>query len=271
MGKRKRKKISSTLTWKTIRGFFRLLSQGVVKAGPLLFFLLAILGIFWGIRENLYADPAFLVESIEVIPDGALSPGTIQALEKRYLRQNLFQLSVREVSHALEENPRIRDAHVRRQFPTTLRIEVIERRPLFQIQFFPKGTYYSVSDDGVLLDADSVRNRDLLLVEAFEAKGVKPEIGKRVTPPGLEEGMALVGAFREHSWGQTEILEKMTLDHLGNVSLVLGDGVQLRFGRHPMKRLQTLEAVTGLLQGPERKRILYIDLQYQDLIVRKRN
>lgn len=271
MGKRKRKKIHSTLTWKTLRGFFRLVSQGVVKAGPFLFFLLTVFGIFWGIRENLYADPAFLVESIEVVPAGVLPPGTVQALEKRYLRQNLFRLSVREVSRALEENPHIRDARVSRQFPQTLRVEVIERRPLFQIQFSPKGTYYSVSEDGVWVDADSVRDRDLLFVEAFEAKGMKPEIGKRAAPPGLEEGIALVRAFREHPWGQTEILEKMTLDHLGNASLVLGDGVQLRFGRHPMKRFHTLEAVTGLLNGPERKRIIYINLEYQDLIVRKRN
>jgi len=77
MGKRKRKKISGTLTWKTLRGFFRLLFQGIFKAGPLLLFGLAGFAVYWGIRANLYADPGFLVQEVRVSKGDNVSVGEV--------------------------------------------------------------------------------------------------------------------------------------------------------------------------------------------------
>lgn len=270
MGKRKRKKLSSTLTWKAAKGFFQLLSQGILKASPLLLLGLVGWAIFWGIREDLYADPGFLIQNVEVTPGGVLAPAKIQELEQQYLGRNLFKISLPSAAAAIEQDPRIREARVIREFPKTLRIEIAPRRPAIQIQLTPSGPYYGAGEDGVILDTALARDENRLLVEVFEAERTRLEIGKPSSLPGFREGWRLARAFWAHPLGKTETIERIRLDHLGNVSLVLTKGPELRFGRQPMKKLYTLETVRPLLKGPERDRIIYIELQYQDLIVRKK-
>lgn len=270
MGRRKRRKLSSTLTWKATKGFVRLVFQGILKVSPLLGVGAIGFGIFWGIREELYADPGFLVQKIEVLPEGTLSPAALRELEKFYLNRNLLKISPPEVQRWLEKDPEIQEARVIRELPKTLRIEARKRIPSVQIERGPPGPYYSAAEDGVVLGQDFQRNKNLLFVEIFEAEGWKPEIGKKLPVPGLAEGIALARAFVRHPLGRLEKVERIRLDHLGNVSLVLSQGPELRFGREPLKQLNRFSLLEPLLKGSDRSRIVYVDLQYQDLIVKKR-
>lgn len=270
MGKRRKKKVSSTLTWKAAKGFFRLLFKGILKATPILFLGGVGFGIFWGIREDLYADPGFLVQTLEVVPEKSLPQEKVQELERLYLNQNLFKVSPRGVAWKLQRDPAIQRVRVNRKFPTTLRIEIYHRNPYAQIQFFPNGPYYSAAEDEVVLTKGFERNKNLLLIEVFEAKNSKPEEGQELSLAGFREAVELVRAFRAHPLARSETIERIRLDHLGNVSLVLAQGPELRFGSHPMKKFYALGSLVPLLKGPERPQIIYVDLQYRDLIVRKR-
>lgn len=262
MGKRRRKRGA--------KGIFRMVLQGILKVSPLLFLGAVGFGIFWGIREDLYADSSFLVQTLEVRPVKALSEEKLQELEKLFLNRNLFQVSLREVARILEQDPQIGEARVTREFPKTLRIEIKKRTPSAQIQLLPTGAYWVAAEDGVVLAKASVRDPSLLLVEAFEAQAYQPERGELLPLAGSREALALTKAFRAHPLARSETIERIRLDHLGNVTLVLANGPELRFGREPMKKFYLVEALPPLLQGPERNRIIYIELQYQDLIVRKK-
>lgn len=270
MGKRKRKRASSTLTWKATKGFFRLLFKGILKASPFVLLGGIGFGIFWGIRENLYADPGFLVQSLEVVPEKALSPQRVQELEKRFLNRNLFKISPRGLAQEIQTDPTIRQARVIRKFPRTLRVEISHRDPFVQIQFSPHGPYYSAAEDEIVLGKEFERDKNLLLIEAFETKVSKFENGEGLSVAGFREAIELVKAFQTHPLARSEGIDRIRLDHLGNVSLVLKEGPELRFGRQPIKKLYTLGSLTPLLKGPDRKQIIYIELQYQDLIVKKK-
>ena len=270
MGKRKSKKISSTLTWKALRGSFQILLQGLFKGTPLLLFGLAGLGVFWLIREDLYADPGFVVNQVEVLPEGALSETRVAELERAFLGENLFKITLSKASENLERDPRIRVARVTRQFPRTIRIEVTERLAFANVRIGLKGPYYRIGEDGVVLGLDSVADDRLVLVEELDPVGNKFPVGERVHLAGLGEGIDLAKAFWKHPLAKIEKLDRIRLDRLGNVALVLKNGPELRFGRRPLKKLGMLGSLEPLLRGPERNRILYLELQYQDLVVRKK-
>lgn len=270
MGKRKRRKSSSPLIWKASTGLIRLLAQGLVKSLPVFFFAAIGFGVFWGIRENLYADSGFLLQHLNIAPQNALSPEKVRELEKVYLNQNLFKISPRQVARRVEQDPAIREAWVVREFPNTLRIEIRDRNPFTQIEFSSKGPYYSVDEDGVVLGQAPGRNKNLLLIEVFEDGISKPEQGAGLSIPGFEQAVALVRAFPKQRLSHSETIDRVRLDHLGNVALVLTKGPELRFGREPLKKLRMLNSLVPLLKGPERDRIIYIELQYQDLIVKKK-
>ena len=271
MAKRKRKKLSSTLTWKTLRGLFGILFKGTVKSLPLVCLALAGFGVFWGIRAELYADPGFTVQQVEIVsPEHVLSPEKIRELERLYLGRNLFTVSLSEASRLMQENPHIHRVRVTRKFPKTLQIEILHREAFAQLQFIPRGINYIAGADGMILETALERRPGLLGVDVSELKNLRPEVGKKIYLPGFEKGVALASAFRRHPLGKTETIEKLRLDHLGGVTLVLRDGPELRFGSDPLKKLNLLPALASLLKGPERDRIVYIELQYQDLIVKKR-
>lgn len=270
MGKRKRKKISGTLTWKTLRGFFRLLFQGIFKASPLLLFGLAGFAVYWGIRANLYADPGFLVQEVRVTPEGVLAPVRLQELDRLCLGKNLFRVSLREISKGLEQDPGIQEARVIRDFPRTLKVEVTPRRAFAQVQLNSHGPYHTAGEDGVILDSGFKRDDRLLLIEAYEPRGARAEMGRKFNLAGLDAALELARAFWGHPLGKSETIQSLRLDHLGNVALQLKKGPELRFGRSPLKKMSMLEAARPLLTGADRDRITYIELQYQDLVVRRK-
>ncbi len=270
MGKRKKKKNSSTLTWKAIKGSFRLLTKGILKVTPLILVAGVGLAIFWAIRENLYADPGLQIQAIQVLPHGGLPEARLKELQKAYFGKNLMKVSLKEVAALIQQDPKIREARVTRDLPKTLKIEIAERVPFAQLQLEAKGIYFSSAEDGVLLDEGSGRNKNLLLIEAFDLPGLEARKGKKLPLAGFRESVTLVKAFWGHSLSKSETIERVRLDHLGNVSLVLKEGPELRLGRDPMGKFYLLDSVTPLLKGPERKQIVYMELQYHDLVVKKR-
>ncbi len=270
MGKRRGKKFSSTLTWKVTKGFFQLFFFILLKATPLIFFGAVGFGLFWGIRQNLYADPGFSIQRLEILPEKGLQHAAQKELERLYLGQNLLQVSPAEVTQVVRRNTKIRTAHVTREFPNALRIEIVERNPFLQLQAETGGYYYSAAEDGIILDVDAARNPELLLFEAVHAQGKKWEVGRELSIAGLKEGVQLVQAFARHPLAQSERLDRVRLDHLGNVSLVLKDGPELRMGRNPLKKFYMLDTIVPFLKGEERGRIVYFELQYKDLIIKKK-
>lgn len=258
------------MTWKTAKGLFKFAFQGTVKLIPLALFGCFIFLVFWGIRAELYADPGFQIENVEIFPETALPHETLQALEKLYLGQNLFKISLQKAAAEVEQNARIREARVTREFPRTLRIQIVERAPFAQVFFQPKGPYYVTGEDGVVIEAVLSQRSNLLPVEVLDGKPLKPAAGDKLTLDGLKEGIQLVKAFWEHPLAESEQIDRLRIDRLGNSAILLRKGPELRFGHHPLKRLPMLTLLKPLLEGPDRDRIVYIDLQYQDLVVKKK-
>lgn len=242
---------------------------GSVKALPLFLLALTGFGIFWGVREELYADLGFQVQQIVVVPPGALSDTARQRLDQRYLRQNLFKISPQRVRQFVQEDPLIHGVQVTRDFPRTLRIEINERKPFAEVELQSQGTYVRVSEDGTVLHQGPERDKNLLWVKAPEARHVKVKAGTGLPLPGLKEGLALARSFWNHPFGRSEKIEWLRIDHLGNVALSLREGPEIRFGSQPLKKFHRLETLGPLLERPERDQIVYIELQYQDLIVKK--
>lgn len=270
MGKRKKKKSSGPLIWKAAKGLSHWFFWGLIQSLPALLISAVGVGIFWGIRENLYADPGFMVQTVKIFPENSLSPEKTRELEGLYLNQNLFKISSRRVAEVVEQDPQIRQARVVREFPKTLVIEIRDRFPFTQIQFSTKGEFCSLSEDGVILTRDLARNKNLLLIEAFETPSPKLAPGSEINTPGFKEAVGFVKDFGRHPLSHSETIDRIRLDHLGNVNLVLFKGPELRLGREPRKKLKGLHSVSSLLKGEDRDKIIYIDLQYQDLIVRKK-
>jgi len=100
-----------------------LLALGLAALGVV---LLVWGGIAWAVRQ-----PAFALT--RVVIDGPLrraNPAHLEAVVREELRGTFFTLKLREARASLERVPWVKTVALRRQWPDTLRITVIEHQPL---------------------------------------------------------------------------------------------------------------------------------------------
>lgn len=270
MAKRKKRRKNGTFflgLFSVTAGVFR----AFLRAAPLLLLFIVLSGTVFGVRHFLYADSRLAVREVLVNPSDALTPERLGELEKKMVGKNIFRVDVRGVSAALEKNALIKSARVSRMIPSVIRVDIETRKPVGLIRFSPDGKFGLVADDGVVLNVFEKNTSGLVLIEAFGMGAKYPQIGVRLDHPGFEEAVKFIHAFAAHPLAQRESLSRISLDPLGATTVIFGEGPPVKLGRQPASRLLSMEKMTHLLESKERAKIEYIDLQYDNVIVKRRN
>ncbi len=268
MAKKKRRKSSKGLggIGKFFGAGFRVLARGLPVAGVV--FLSGAL--FVGIRGLLFADAELGIQEIVVNPSTGLSITQRQDLESKVLGKNMLQVNLQDVARWLQRDPQIQTARVMRRFPSMLVVEVRSRAAVAWIRFSPHGPLRLVSEDGMIIDSLEKPNSPGVILEVFESGLKEPKVGMQVKSRGFREAMRFLKLFPSQPLAQKETITKMTLDHLGNVTMTLGTGPQIRLGRRPAERFEVLEKIAPLLDGAERDQLDYVDLQFDNVIVKRK-
>ena len=95
----------------------------------LLLWILAPLGVV-GLVLGILASPIFGVRTVSI--DGAryMSPETLETAEGMVRGKSIFSVDLGAVETLLKEDPWVRDAQVKRRFPSTVSFDIAERRPV---------------------------------------------------------------------------------------------------------------------------------------------
>ena len=152
----------------------------------------------WSMNRFIYENQAFAVQEVDLQTDGVISTEQLRRWSGVKAGQNLFALDLNRVKRDLQIVPAIRSVAVERVLPHTLKVRVVEREPLAQIQMY-------------LLDADGFA---MLPLEAYQrAPGVPPverypmitgvnlselHAGRQVDSPQVRAALNFLRAF-DHS------------------------------------------------------------------------
>ncbi len=109
--------------------------QRAVKASlaTVLLATLVIGGIvgFFFVRDKFFVkNPHYALQQIEVHTDGSLPREAITKTASLELGTNLFLLKLEDAGRRLESLPQVEKADLRRNFPATVIIDIIERKPV---------------------------------------------------------------------------------------------------------------------------------------------
>ncbi|OGW80744.1 MAG: hypothetical protein A2Z83_01370 [Omnitrophica bacterium GWA2_52_8] len=255
------------------RKVFESAKKGVIfclKAVPIAVVLGLGFGAFFTVKAALLQDAQLLVRQISVSPAEQLRDEKIKSLEGRYLNHNILTVDIEEIADQLEKDPEIQRAVVTRELPSTLKIELKKRIPIAYIRFSVKGEYGLISEDGMILDVSPKMSGGAVLIEAYQTKIVRPQIGMRFKNEGFQAAMAFLRKFIEQRVSHEYAITMISCDQAGNVTVMLGDGPPVRMGRDPASRIDRLEKIIPLLESSGQSKIEYIDLQFDDVIVKKR-
>ncbi len=238
---------------------------------PLVIYIGAGAGIFLGVKSALYADGALVVDRILIQPSDALTPEETQSIETRWLGSNILAVDLKKIAAQLESDPDVQQALVFRHLPSQLKIEIKKRDPIAFIQFASKGVYGLISEDGMILDTAQTSNASLVTIEAYGLNEKEPRRGRMFEHAGFHEAISFLKAFWSHPLARRETITRIALDHLGNVTITLGSQPKVRLGRYPIERFPALSKILPILESPERTQIDYIDLQFDDVIVKRKD
>ncbi len=266
-----KKRRAPKLNFKSIKKIGIPVFRAILKCLPLAILTFSVFFVFVGVRQMLHADPYFQVEKITVIPGGILTRSELQFLESKSRGMSLMDINLRDVSTTLEKNPKVLRAEVVRVLPKQLSIYLTPRLPYIQIQTVPSGPCYLVSRDQLILEKMKSATPHVLLVEDFNSVKKNYSVGTFYQNNNYNFLLDLVETLRNTSPFKQETISKIVIDQIGNCSVLLKDGLELKVGKKFKLTDGAQLVLSSLLKSKDRKDILYLDLRYRDIIVKKKS
>ncbi len=186
----------------------------------------------WVLDQVLFRNNDFRVSKIEIQTDGVLATDQIRRWAGVTTGQNLLALDLSRIKAELERVPAIRSATLERALPGTLRLRVVERVPLAEVQAprtLPNGTVtvavFHLDEDGCVLPPLDPRQRatpapatavEYPVITGIEFGELVP--GRRITLPTVRAALDLLIAYAESPM--------VGLDDLRRIDLVSPDILQ---------------------------------------------
>jgi cell division protein FtsQ len=88
----------------------------------------------WTLDRCIYENDAFAIRQVDIETDGVLSIEQLRRWAGVKQEENLFRIDLTRVKRDIELVPAIQSVTVERVLPNTLKVRVIEREPIAQIQ-----------------------------------------------------------------------------------------------------------------------------------------
>jgi len=144
----------------------------------------------------------FVLGEVKIAGHVRLSPEMLVKLSGLRPGKNLFDVDLEKIRRRIETNPWVRRSSIRISPPSTLRIEIEERKPVALID---RKNAVAVDQEGVILGPLlNESNRCLPLLEGFYKENWRP--GDRITQRDFSFAYKAVSIFSGRSFGQGECL-----------------------------------------------------------------
>ena len=202
-------------------------------------------------------SPVFVLKHVNVHGNTYLSDEEIIRISGVNLGENLFQLATDEIMQAMGKDIRIDQAIVRRNFPNSLDIQVVERIPLAIIKC--DYGYLEVGRGGIVLDA----HRNLSQIPVPIVSGVEVSdlfVGDTAENQQLSQVLDFLDKLNRDT--ATSIAE-INISDPNNVMVYMNHSVQLKMGALDslQKKLEITESVNREVKQAKHP-IDYVDARF---------
>ncbi len=184
---------------------------------------------------------------------------------------NLAALDLLEIHNKILENPFIRDVVITRDPPRTLRVDVIERKPIAML-LNVHARDWLLDEDGFILPASrTVTVHDLPVITGVESDMRRLAPGVRVLDRRVQKGLQALKAIRGLDAELVHLFSEISLEHErdivlytmeGGVPVILGSTERLY---DKMRALRTFWENVAMKYDPSS--LEYVDLRWKEQVV----
>jgi cell division protein FtsQ len=215
-------------------------------AGSLLGVAALFLGVWYGgawvMRVGFYENEIFTVKKIDVRVQGIIQPAHLQKMAGVRTGENLFQVDLLRVKRDLELTPLIETVAVERVLPDTLRLRIVERRPIAQVVGYRQQAdgklarqVYWLDARGVVippiapgLTAQKKQPKWLPLIVGIPPAKLLP--GRTVDSPALRSALQLVSRYDLSPMAGLAHLRQIDVSDSRTLGVVTWQGARVTLG-----------------------------------------
>ncbi|MBR90345.1 MAG: hypothetical protein CMO66_03615 [Verrucomicrobiales bacterium] len=218
---------------------------GVVLALGVIFFG-AWRGGEWLLQAGFYGNKAFSVKEVDVKTDGIIEPTQLRRWAGVREGENLLSLNLVGVKRELEANPHVKYAAVDRVLPDTLRLRVMERKPVAQVMLYRRKadggytrTTYQLDAEGFVtesLPGEKARKRRawLPIITGLDARELLP--GRSVNQAAVRSALELIGRFNQSPMAGLASLQQIDVSDSQTLQVRTWQGSQVTLALHGQER-----------------------------------
>jgi cell division protein FtsQ len=195
-----------------------------------------LVGLLTLVAWQLNHGETFRLTEVRIAPCQHVTDAELRRHVNAHPGQNIFAIDLGEEAKNVRKHDWVRGAVVKRILPSSLEIEVIERRP---VALWETTAIYLVDDQGVpfkiLAEGDP---RDLPILTGFSVAAFnKGQAAAEQQAAHLEKAVALIDAAQDMGvLRETDISEVRFDPVIGFSIIVVGNGLTVRFGHDDFER-----------------------------------
>lgn len=235
---------------------------------------LAWRGSDWVLNQLVYENTAFSIREIDVQTDGVLPLERLRRWTGVKFGDNLLALDLAKVKRDLEMVSLIQSASVERILPHTLRVRVVEREALAQVNVLRPRPGGGVDTQLLQLDgegwvmvplerqprAGQLADTAELLPTIYGVSATEIQGGRRLAMPQLQAALQLVAAFSQSRMQSSVDLKSIDISSPDVLTVTTGQGSEIVFGLANFEQqLRRWQAIADAAQR-QNKAIATLDL-----------
>lgn len=186
----------------------------------------------------LYRSQAFSIDEVQVIGAERLTADAVRGRAAVPRDATLLRYPAREIKKRLLAYAWIAEAQVTRDFPHTLRIRIIERRPIASVD--TGDTFWAVDKTGMVLGEQSLEETSTLpVVRDIPGLDLKP--GRASTSEVLANTLGVLSGISDELRGN---LRAVTAPSIDETTLLTTENVEILIGEATELETKSLRALT---------------------------
>src|SRR4030067_2034253 len=212
-------------------------------------------------KQSSYLSRRFTVQSVSVTGNNFVSMEELNPYLQKVKGVNIFKSDIEDIAKRLRNIPWIKDVSVRREPPSSISVNIVERTPAVYIN--SKGGLYLADEEGTLLGEKEGLSFGLPVVYGISLEGTRT--GEKRNSEALRSAIRVRNELSSLPWielAQTGI----EIDEKSNITLHLRD-YRIRLGQDRYRgKLLRFNEIANDLKG---KGIPYkeVDLRFDNQVV----
>jgi len=260
----KRKKRRKSSSFGNTKGIY----SGVVRFLKLATIIVSIIPAFYLtdrvykiVRDMTFLYRYFEIRSIHVHGNYFVTEEELAPLLKEIQGRNIFRVNIKDIAERIRRHPWIKDVAVRRELPSAMFIDIVERTPAVYLNSGDR--LYLADEEGVLLGDKKVDLLNLPIVYGIDLSDSK--IGEKRTQQAL---LSAIEAKKELSTVPWIDLSSAGIEVKERGQIVLHlKGYRIKLGRGRYK--EKLDRFYDIAKNLQEKGISYkeVDLRFENQVI----